>query len=213
MSAREQILEAALNQMAARGADAASLQSIADEVGIKKPSILYHFGNKEELRKAVVTDILARWNEVLPRLFLTTATDATGRFESLANELVSFFSECPSRAQLMFRELMDRPAQMRAYLQEYVRPWIKMIAQEVDRGRQAGSVQSNIDPEAFVWVLINSVIGNIAVASSMTTELREGDRDPDTVQRLLREVLRTARVSLFSITTTSSQLNPNNAEA
>jgi TetR/AcrR family transcriptional regulator len=204
VNARHEILKAALRQMAARGADSTSLQAIADEVGIKKPSILYHFDSKEGLRKAVVTEILVRWNEVLPRLFLTTVNDATGRFQSLAHELVSFFSEDPNRAKLIFRELLDRPKEMRAYLQEYVRPWIKMIASEVEKGRAAGRINAGIDPEAFVWVLINSVIANIAAASSISGADNVGDSE-NNVGRLMEEVLRTARASLFSFTNTEDK--------
>lgn len=199
MSSRQKILDAALKHMAARGADSASLQAIADEVGIKRPSILYHFTSKDDLRKAVVTDLLSRWDQVLPRLFLATANDATGRFDSLAHELVSFFAEDPNRARLMFRELMDRPDELREHLEQYVRPWIQMIAKEVEKGRARGQVQADIDPEAFIWVLINSVIANIAIASSISSR-EDGHHDTESVARLMRETLRTARASLFSFT-------------
>ena len=43
---------------------------IAEAVGIRKPSLLYHFKSKDELRENVISEMLAHWNAVLPGLFL-----------------------------------------------------------------------------------------------------------------------------------------------
>ncbi len=48
------LLEAALRQFAAVGFDGASLQRIADEAGMSKSSVLYHFGSKESLLDAAL---------------------------------------------------------------------------------------------------------------------------------------------------------------
>lgn len=48
------IKEAALTQFALEGYEGASLRKIADEVGIKKPSIYAHFKNKDDLFLHVV---------------------------------------------------------------------------------------------------------------------------------------------------------------
>ena len=45
----EAILEATLRLLAARGIHGTSLELLADEVGVAKSSILWHFGSKEEL--------------------------------------------------------------------------------------------------------------------------------------------------------------------
>lgn len=48
------LLEAALRQFAAVGFDGASLARIADEAGMSKSSVLYHFGSKEALLDAAL---------------------------------------------------------------------------------------------------------------------------------------------------------------
>src|SRR5882762_9471543 len=45
----EAILNATLRLLAARGVQGTSLDLLADEVGVAKSSILWHFGSKEEL--------------------------------------------------------------------------------------------------------------------------------------------------------------------
>ena len=197
MSARQEILNAALRHMAARGADAASLRSIAEDVGIRKPSIMYHFASKDALRQAVLEELLGRWNDVIPRLILATTQDGVGRFEALTRELIDFFSEDPDRARLLFRELMDRPDEMQNYLQSYVRPWINVIAQQINSGIPIRDVNPEIDAEAFVWVMVNSVIGTIALSSRLGETALSDDRVKNANARLTTELVRMARSSLF----------------
>ena len=51
---REEILDAAERMVQDRGFNAVSFQQIADEVGLKKPSIFHHFKNKAALALALV---------------------------------------------------------------------------------------------------------------------------------------------------------------
>jgi AcrR family transcriptional regulator len=198
MSSKQQILDAALRHMAARGADSASLRQIAEDVGIRKPSIMYHFASKDALRAAVLEDILARWSEVIPRLILATAANGLERFEALTRELVRFFSEDPNRARLVFREMMDRPEAMSAYVESYVQPWIKVISQHLGTGKSDGDVDPNVDSEAFVWVIVNAVIGNIALASALGASAMTDNQVKSTNARLTDELIRMARASLFN---------------
>ncbi|MDH3843701.1 MAG: TetR/AcrR family transcriptional regulator, partial [Myxococcales bacterium] len=117
MDVRAQILTHATRLFAEQGYDGTSVQEIADAVGIRKPSLLYHFNSKDELRENVISEMLAHWNAVLPSLLLRATREE--RFDATMEALSRFFIEDPDRARLMLRETLDRPEHMRALLKEF----------------------------------------------------------------------------------------------
>ena len=200
MDVRSQILSSATRMFARRGFDGTSLQTIADEVGIRKPSLLYHFPSKEALRERVLDNLIQHWSEVLPRL-LGEVTSGRGQFDVLTRELVSFFEEDPDRARLVLRELMDRPEDMEARLRNGVRPWVALLSDYIRRGRDAGDLLREVDPEAYVVHVITLAVCGIAARPLLTDALLEhGDAGDgvDVETRHTRELLRIARASLFT---------------
>lgn len=112
-----------MRQFAARGFDGTSLQEVADEVGVRKPSVLHYFPSKEALREAVTGQILEHWRRVLPNAALAART-GSARFEALGRELTTFFADDPDRARLLLREALDRP-------EEYRRRFLKDLQREL----------------------------------------------------------------------------------
>jgi AcrR family transcriptional regulator len=196
--ARKQILAHALRLFANRGFDATSLQDIADEVGIRKQSLLYHFESKEQLRRGVLDEMLLRWNEGLPRLLVAAARTGLPRFGSVIHELIAFFAEDPDRARLLLRESLDRPADMRKLLASHVSPWVSLVADYIREGQKNGDIDFTVDPEAYVIQVVNMVVSGMATAASLDHALlpqRHALGDPD--ERHQRELIRIARASLF----------------
>jgi AcrR family transcriptional regulator len=75
------LLEAALRRFASAGFDGTSLQRIADDAGLSKSSVLYHFGSKEALLDAalrpavedlatIVAELVALTDDASRRAFL-----------------------------------------------------------------------------------------------------------------------------------------------
>ncbi|HLU65003.1 MAG TPA: TetR family transcriptional regulator [Kofleriaceae bacterium] len=187
----EQILSAATRLFSARGVGGTSLKDVADAVGIRKQSLLYHFPSKEELRQAVLEHLLARWNDVLPRL-LMAATSGEDQFDAVLAETVEFFAADPDRARLLLRELLDRPDHVRALLPTHVRPWVEAVSRAIRKGIERGTTAPRVDPEAYVVALINLVLSTIATADCLTAL---ADR-----RRLLAELARIAKASLLAPT-------------
>ena len=81
----EAILQATLRLLAARGVQGTSLDLLAEEVGVAKSSILWHFGSKEELLLRVAERVFdevsrGRAREILALATLDERSEAMWRF-------------------------------------------------------------------------------------------------------------------------------------
>lgn len=202
---RERILVEATRLFAQKGLDATSLQDVADAVGMRKPSVLWHFRSKEELHRSVLDALLSRWNDALPRLM--RAASREDRLDALLDETIAFFSDDPDRARLLLREALDRPDAMRALLGTYVSPWMAVVTDAIARGQRAGVLRADVDPEAYVVMVIHLVIGNVATVGTVSmlalpppgaSRARSASRRPKLPPRIAREIKRVARAALMS---------------
>ena len=181
---------------AERGYDGTSVQQIADAVGIRKPSLLYHFKSKDELRENVIAEMLAHWNAVLPGLLLKASTEE--RFDSTMEALTEFFIQDPARARLFLRETLDRPESMQAMLTEFVKPWVDLLGAQLDRAKEQGLVQPDVDPQAYAVEVITMAVAGTAVIDTMQVILPGDPARGGARQRHARELIRVARSSLYT---------------
>lgn len=196
MDVRTQILTHATRLFAERGYDGTSVQEIADAVGIRKPSLLYHFKSKDQLRENVISEMLAHWNALLPTLLMKATREE--RFEATMDALCEFFIEDPDRARIILRETLDRPERMQALLAEFVRPWIALIAEQLERAKSQGMVRSDIDAEAYAVQVIAMAVSGTAVIDTLETILPGDVVRGTTRERHVRELTRVARSSLYT---------------
>lgn len=193
MGVRERILSSATKQFARRGFDGTSLQSIVDEVGVKKQSLLYYFPSKQALRQGVLDTVLEHWASRLPKL-LGAVSGGRDRFEVITAELIAFFREDPDRARLLVRELMDRPEEMRARVRQSVAPWIRLVADNIRRSQEVGDARADVNPESYVVHVVTTAISAIA----SWPVLSEALGSEQSAEAHLSELTRLARVGLFS---------------
>jgi AcrR family transcriptional regulator len=195
---RQRILDQATRLFASRGFNGTSVQAIAEAVGIRKPSLLYHFRSKDALRQGVLDQMLTHWKDELPKV-LNAASTGKDRFATGLGAVTSFFVADPNRARLVVREMLDAPESVQKLLDEHFRPWTSMIADYIRTGQKAGSIRSDVDPESWVVQVVTMCIGTIAVGD-VTSALvrRDGDGDRPAVREQMTELVRIARQSLFN---------------
>ncbi len=196
MDVRTEILSQAARLFAERGYDGTSVQEIADAVGIRKPSLLYHFRSKDVLRQSVLAEMLAHWNAVLPGLLLKASTEE--RFDATMQALTDFFLEDPDRARLFLRETLDRPEEMQALLGEFVRPWIQLLGGQLQRAKEQGLVQPGVDPQAYAVEVITMAVAGTAVVDTLGVILPPDPERGSTRKRHASELIRVARSSLYT---------------
>jgi len=195
MDSRTKILEAAARLFARQGFAGVSIQAIAEQVGITKPSLLYHFPSKEQLREQVLVELFSHWATRLPNL-LRAVTTGEGQFEALMDELTSFFHEDPDRARLVIREIMDRPDEMRASIASSLGPLVSLVADTMRKGQRSGLLRDDVDPEAYVLNAIGVAMASVVAAPVVGPIV--GPDGKGAPSRLDRELRRIAHSSLFS---------------
>ncbi|WP_233578745.1 TetR/AcrR family transcriptional regulator [Tautonia sociabilis] len=99
--AAREILRVAARLFAARGYDATSVREIVEAAGVTKPTLYYHFGNKEGLAQALLTVPMRRLIDE-QRAILDRPGDPVSR---LADQIESHFAFCreePDRARFVY---------------------------------------------------------------------------------------------------------------
>ncbi|MCP4871329.1 MAG: TetR/AcrR family transcriptional regulator [Proteobacteria bacterium] len=203
---RERILREATRLFAQLGVAGTSVQAVADAAGLRKASLLYHFESKEQLREAVLVELLAGWKDVLPRLLLAGQT-GKDRLHSVLGEVLRFFDEDPNRARLLLRECLDRPQEMRAALRSQMGPWMGLMTGFIERGREGGRIHADLDPEAFITEMVVLLVSHFALGDVGTAAAASHD-DPEWEQRRLGELVRVVRTSLFRVRTSPPPETP-----
>lgn len=103
---RQSILEAAETIFADQGFHGARLQDVALAVGIRRPSILYYFANKQELYDAVESGIFAAMHH-MAMAYIAKADGPLATLLALLDGWLDFQVARPSAARIMMRLVAD----------------------------------------------------------------------------------------------------------
>ncbi len=100
------LLRAAEDQFGANGFRNTRLGDIAAAVGIRRSSLLYHFGSKEKLHAEVVKRAFAELRDVIMRSAIVSG-EPEEQLSSVVGGLLDFGRERPGLACVVLRQLVD----------------------------------------------------------------------------------------------------------
>lgn len=137
-STRDQILDEALVCFAQRGYDGTSLNDIAAGVGIRRPSLLHHFPNKESLYGDVFERLMSDW---LERLDAAVAIEAHGwdKAEAILRACLDLFTQTPDYVRIMRREALDGGVHLGIDLSGVLRPFFDRAAEYLETEMSKGT--------------------------------------------------------------------------
>lgn len=155
-STRDRILDAALRAYGTDGFAATSLDALADQLGIRKQTILYHFASKQALFEAVID---------------TAAIDLAKVFEEEASRGLSGLEQVEAIVRRVFRLAAGQP-ELLGLVREVTRPGslsadrlVTQVAPVFDRAREflhremsAGHLRRS-DPDMLLLSLYSTVVG------------------------------------------------------
>ncbi len=188
---KDEILEVATRLFAERGYEGASMNDVAELVGMRKASLFYHFATKDTLYEAVVDRLIASLHEPLQAIYESGGTFPE-RLDALTRTLVETLGARPYAARLLLRETMDWGPVMRSTLADRILVVLEAGAAWVQAG-QAEGVFAPGDPRHTVLTAIGMHILPFAIGQLVERYMGKAPFDPEFIERRRDEVLRHAQ--------------------
>ncbi|MDF1660130.1 MAG: TetR/AcrR family transcriptional regulator [Planctomycetota bacterium] len=155
-STKDRLLEAAEIEFALGGFDGAKLADIAKRVGIRRPSLLYHFPSKTELYKATVERAFEQLGQTLG-FGMSSSGTFRDRLQAVTERFSAFLEKRPFLARLVIREFLSGDGPGRAILLSKVAPLLDFVETFIEgEGREL--VRGSLPIRAAIMSSVSNIL-------------------------------------------------------
>lgn len=168
---RIQILEAATLRFADQGFSGTRLEDVGEDVGIGRSAVLYHFGDKRLLYRAVLDRL---FSELLGELRTALMREGTlaERLEAATGAFVDFMGQHPTAARLSLREAVNPDPKIREEIQNQSRPFLTLLDMIFAEGERSGAFRPlRSDPLHFLSTIVGSTLFYVAALPTFVGDL------------------------------------------
>jgi TetR/AcrR family transcriptional regulator len=188
---RAEILAAAERHFAEHGFEAARLEDIAADVGIRRAAIFYHFADKHAVYAAVLDEVFGGVMAALP-----TQGSAAERLEASLTGWVDFVARRPNVARLILREAAGAQPGVASPLVRASRGPVEWFRAVIDEGMASGELTPLTDPHRFISLMGATTVYHFAAMPWLTLGVPVDPWGPDELDKHKREILLVARTML-----------------
>jgi AcrR family transcriptional regulator len=175
-------MEAAIEEFAERGFDAASYNKIIERSGLSKGTVYYYFDNKENLLLTVLDEICQRFVRAVGGLQLPdTQEEYWVTAWEYHQKAIRFFSENPQLGRVMFRISKDEPC-LDEQLKDIHEQSSRFMNELITRGQEIGAVRKDLPLETVERLM--HAIGRVLSADIVEERGDELQNLEDTEVRL-----------------------------
>ncbi|MBW2447825.1 MAG: TetR/AcrR family transcriptional regulator [Deltaproteobacteria bacterium] len=197
---RARLLAAAERHFAAVGFDAARMEDVAREVGIKRAGIFYYFRDKRALYDAVLTRVFDQFMEgsrVAVEADGSEPPSPTDRVRAALEAWIDFVGHRPDAARLILREAANARPGGQSLVARLAVPFVAFLEAIVAEGERAGEFHpAYSNPYQFISVIGGSTIYYCSAISAMTPDLPFDPTSPEGLADHKRDLWLVARALL-----------------
>jgi len=159
------ILDVAETLIQTRGYNAFSYNDIATQLGIRKPSVHYHFSTKADLGLAVVNRYIARIEDGLTSLMSDPNLGAIDVLEGYTGPFLAF-ADTPDRICLcgaLAGEILALPTELRTTLEIFFVRHQKWLARILQQGLDDGDFHFTASPNKMARTIFGALQGALLI--------------------------------------------------
>ncbi len=177
LSTRDTILVVARQRFADRGFSGTSLADIADEVGIRPPSLFHHFPSKVALYRAVLLDAFDDWFSLMDETMAAEPGEGWPQVERVIRTAFRFFVERPDFVRLARWEALEGGPVLVEELAMVLRPLFERGVGFLEREMEAGRIR-RCDARRLVITGYGAVLSYLSDAPLVGSLLGEDSTSP-----------------------------------